>query len=140
MRAQWKHHVDLGTNALHETPDFSHITGRVEGAVAWTNDIHPGSLTVFANALGDLFKAVLTPEPRHGPVGTLPLVFVDGSGQKPHQIGALRGHTATDHLGNGARHHHRGQIRVQTGVGAFHGAFGAFTTELLLGQTGHHNG
>ena len=56
------------------------------------------------------------------------------------QIGAFGCDPATDHFGNGAGDHHRGQLGIQRFVGTAHGAFGAIAPELFLTQTGHHNG
>ena len=87
-----------------------------------------------------MLEAILRPQPEHGAVGALPLVFVNRAGQKTLDVRACRCDTATDHLGNGACHHDRWQIRVQRRMGAAHGAFRAFAAQLLLSQPGHHNG
>ena len=79
MAAQGEHHVDIGANALHQATDFCQIAGAVESAVARPNDVHTRFFALFANTLGHFFHAVLGPQPVHGAVGALPLVFVDGA-------------------------------------------------------------
>ena len=51
-----------------------------------------------------MLEAILRPQPEHGAIGTLPLVFINGAGQETLDVGACRCDTATDHLGNGAGH------------------------------------
>ena len=79
MAAQGEHHVDICANALHQAADFCQIAGAVESAVTRPNDVDSGFFSLFANTLGHFFHAVLGPQPVHGAVGALPLVFVDGA-------------------------------------------------------------
>ena len=144
MAAQRKDHVDLGAYALHQAADFSDITGAVEVAVARTNDVDAwffAGLAVLGQRAGrHFFHAVLGPQPVHGAVRALPLVFVDGARQKADQVGAFGRDAAANHLGDRAGHHHRRQVRVEHGVSLLHGAFGAFAAQLFFSQTGDHNG
>ena len=111
VAGQWKDHVDLGTNALHQAADFGQIAGRVEGAVAGSDDVDAGLFTDRAIrvrlARRHFFHAVFAPQPVHGAVGALPLVFVDSARQKALDIHALGRDTAANHFGNGAGDHHR---------------------------------
>ena len=143
VTAQRKDHVDLGANTLHQTTNFRQVAGRVEGAVARANDV---DARLFASrslgkrlACRHLAQAILAPQPVHGSIGALPLVFIDGAGQEPLDVGALGCDAAPDHLGDGAGHHHSRQLRVEGGMGALHGPFGALTSELLLRQSGDHD-
>ena len=106
MTAQRKHHVDVCAYALHHATDFGQIAGTVESAVARPDDVDTWLLAFFAHALRHFFHAVLGPQPEHGAVSTLPLVFVNRARQKTHQVGALGCDTAADHFGNRTSHHH----------------------------------
>ena len=81
VTAQRKHHVHFSTNAVDQAFDFRQIAGTVEGAVAGTNDVDAWFFT--GRTLGKrfaswyFFQTILGPQPIHGPVGTLPLVFVN---------------------------------------------------------------
>ena len=112
MAAQGKHHIDVSANALHQAANFGQVAGAVERTVARTNDVDAGFFTLFANTFGHFFHAVLGPQPVHGAVGTLPLVFIDGARQKAHQVGALGGHATTNHFGDRASDDHSWQVGV----------------------------
>ena len=143
VAAQREHHIDLGANALHHAADLGQVAGRIEGAVARANDVDARLLAGLAvgkrGARGHITQAVLLPQPEHGAVGALPLVFVNRARQKALDVGALGRHTAANHFSNRAGHHHRGQVGVKRSVGPAHGALGAFTPELFFSKTGHHN-
>ena len=100
MAAQGEYHVDVCAYALHHATDFGQIAGAVECAVARADDVDARLLAFFANTLRHFFHAVFGPQPEHGAVGTLPLVFVNRARQKAHQIGTLGGDTTADHFGN----------------------------------------
>ena len=143
MAAQRKDHVDLCAYALHQAADLGDIAGAVEVAVARANDVDTWFLAGLAvlrqGTCRHGLHAVLGPQPVHGAVGALPLVFVDGARQKADQVGALGRDAAADHLGDRAGDHHRRQVGVEHGVGLLHGPFGAFAAQLFFSQTGDHN-
>ena len=143
MAAQGEHHVDLGTNAFDQTANFSQVTGTVERAIRRANDVDAwllasGSFTERL-ACRNFAQAVFTPQPIHGAVGTLPLVFVNGARQEALNVGALWRDATTNHLGNRTRHDDSRQVRIQGGMRTLHRTFGAFTAQLLFGQASHHN-
>ena len=138
---QGEDHVHFGTNALDEPTNLGEVAGHVETAVGRPNDVDLGLLArAHGLGLGHLLGAVFRPEPEHGPVGGLPLVFIDRARQKPRDVHALGGYAAANHLGNRARDHHGGEVWVQAGMGAVHGALGAFAAELLLSKASDHDG
>ena len=143
VTSQRENHVHIGADALHQAADFCQVAGTVEGAVARADDVDAGLFAhraVFKGfARRHFSQTIFAPQPIHGAVGALPLVFVDGARQKAGDVGAFRRDAAADHLGNRSGHHHGGQFGVECGVGALHGAFGAFAAQLLFSQTGHHN-
>ena len=80
-----------------------------------------------------MLHAVLLPQPVHGAVGALPLIFVDGARQEALQVGTFGRYAAANHFGNGASHHHGGQVGVECGVRTAHGALCAFAAQLFFG-------
>ena len=141
MAAQGKRQIDFRADALDQATDLSQIARHVEGAVARSDDVDPRLLPLLAwSARGDFLLAVLRPQPRHGSIGALPLIFIDGARQESLDIRAFRRHAPADHLGDRTRHHHRRQVGVQGLVGALHGAFGTMLAKLFFGQPGHDDG
>ena len=51
MAAQREHHVHFCAYALHQAANLGQVAGAIEGAVAWSDDVHAGTLTDFAFAL-----------------------------------------------------------------------------------------
>jgi hypothetical protein len=140
VRAQREHHVDVGADAFDQAPDLVQIAGRIERAIDRTDDVHPrlgagGTLGLVRTHA--LLEAVLRPQPEHGAIGALPLVFVDRARQEALDARTLRRHAAADHLGDGAGDHDRRQFRVERLVRPRHGRFGAFAAQLLFAEAGH---
>ena len=144
VTAQREHHVHFRTDALHQSPDFGQVTGRVEGAITGPDDVDAGLFSWRSGfdiaSRRHLAQPILGPQPRHGSVGALPLVFINRAWQEALQGGAFRRHASTNHFGDAAGHHHSRKLRVQHGVGSLHGTLGAFAPKLLFAQTCHHNG
>ena len=143
MAAQRKDHVDLGAHAFHQPADFREIGGHVEHAIAGPDDVHArlgAGGAGLALEGGAFLRAIFGPQPAHGAVGALPLIFIDGARQEALDARALRRHAAADHLRDGAGDDDARQIRIKGRMGALHGAFGAVAAEFFFGQTCHHDG
>nr|UOZ97391.1 hypothetical protein NCPCFENI_01311 [Cupriavidus sp.] len=130
----------LCPNAFNQTTQLCKVARHIEHAIGRANDVHLGPLPFFTGLhRRHLLHAVFGPEPGHGAIGRLPLVFVNGARQKPRDVHAFGGNAPANHLGNRARDHHRGKIRIKHRMGALHGAFGAFATQLLFGKARNNN-
>jgi hypothetical protein len=141
VAAEGEGQVHLSADALDEPPHLGQVGPRVEVAVARPDDVHARLGARGARARGArLLRAVLVVEPEHRPVGALPLVFIDGAGQKTLNVGAFGGDAAADHLGDRAGHYDAGQGRVECPVRAPHRPLGALPPELFFGQAGDHDG
>ena len=139
MAPQREDLIDRRSDPFHQTPDLGEIGRGVEGSVHGSDDVHARGLARLARlGLGHpaLLQAVLTPQPVHGTIGTLPLILVDGARQEAMDIGPFGRDTAADHLGNRAGDHHGGALGVQGGIGATHRLLGPLLAQLLLAQTG----
>jgi hypothetical protein len=144
VRTQGEGQIDLGADALDQTTDLGDVRPAIEATVAGPDQVHarpvgapgwprpPGA----AASLGPK----LVPEPGHRPIGGLPLVLVDGARQEAPDLPIIRHHAPANHLGDGARDHHRRQGLIQAGVGALQGLFGAGLAEFFLAEAGDHDG
>ena len=144
MTAEWEHHVDFSANAFNQTANFCQVAGTVEGTVGGANDVDPRFFACWT--LTEWFarryfaQAIFAPQPIHGAVGALPLVFIDSARQEALNVGAFWRDAATDHLSDGACDHHGRQVGIQCCMSTLHGTFSAFAAQLLFCQASHHNG
>ena len=140
MSAKGHHHIDLSPNAFDQTADFSKVARHVECAIHRAQNIDTGFRILFAfflrrhTALG---HSEFGEDPRHGPVGGFPLILINGARQKTLNIRSLRGHSATDHFGDGSGDDHRWKCGIKRAPCPFHRAFGAVATKLFLAQPCH---
>ena len=105
MATQREHHIDFSAYALHQAADLSQVARAIKGAVARPDDVHARTLTDFALALGYFAQTVLLPQPEHGAVGALPLVFVNRARQEALQIRTFWRDATTNHFGDRTGHH-----------------------------------
>ena len=141
VRAQGHHHVDLGPDALDQTADLVQVRRHVEHAVHRPQDVDARLVLRQTLGLGRhpaLGHPELGKDPGHRPVGTLPLIFINGARQEPLDVGARRRHPAADHLGNAAGDHHRRQCGVQRLPRPRHRRLGA-RAHLAFAKPRHHD-
>ena len=103
MGTQWHNHVYLCADPFDKAADLGQIGWHVKRAIHRPKDIDAGGGTFGALFLGGhpaFGHAKFRENPRHRTVRRFPLILVNGARQEPLDIGALRRHTATDHLGN----------------------------------------
>ena len=103
MGTHWHDHVDLGTDTFDQTANFGQIAGHVKCAIHWPQNIDAWFCALVALCLGGhaaFGHAKFGKQPRHGAISGLPLIFVDGAGQEPLDIGALGRYAAANHFGN----------------------------------------
>ena len=143
MRAQRHDHVHIGADALDQAADLVQVRRHVEHAIHRPQNVHAGPRTGGARCFGrhpPLGHAEFGEDPGHRPVGRLPLILINGARQKALDVGAHRGHAATDHLGNRSGHDDRWQRRIKRFPGAAHRPLCAVAPQLFLTQTRHHDG
>ena len=141
MRAQRHDHIHSRTNPLDQPANFMQVGWHIERAIHRPKDVDAGGLAFVPLFLGRhpaFGHAKFGENPGHRPVGTFPLILINRAGQEPLDIGALRGDTPANHLGNRTRDDNSRQGRIQHLPGAFHRLFSA-RPHLRLAQSGHHN-
>ncbi len=143
VAAERKGEIDLGADAFDQAADFGEIRRAVEHAVSRADDVDLG-LGAFdllrRFRIAALGLAIFCPEPEHGAVRRLPLVFVDRAREETLDVRAFRRDAAADHLGDGTGHDDGGKFRIEHGAGAFHRGFGAMLAEFFLAEAGDHDG